>query len=124
MGNTEYRDALLRIVMPILSQFKPDLTFVACGFDAAAADMIGEYVLSTDMYNYMTRRLLEVTNGKLLLALEGGYNPRAVGEGLEACLRACLYHPEPDVEFYPLPCKRASKSIEAVIQQQSKYWKL
>lgn len=124
MGNTEYRDAFLRIVTPIISQFKPDLTFVACGFDAAAADIIGEYVLTPQMYGYMTRRLLEVTNGKILLALEGGYNPVSVGQCLECCLEVCLSNDEPDVEFQSLPCKRASKTLTSVIEQQSKYWKL
>ena len=61
MGNVEYQEAFNQIVLPIAKQFQPELVFVASGFDAVAADMLGEYVLTPNMYGYMTRRIREAT---------------------------------------------------------------
>ena len=44
MGNAEYKIAFDRIILPVANQFKPDLILVASGFDAVAADPIGEYI--------------------------------------------------------------------------------
>ena len=42
MGNPEYKIGFDRIILPIANQFKPDIILVASGFDAVAADPIGE----------------------------------------------------------------------------------
>ena len=126
MGNIEYKTAFDRIILPIAHQFKPDLIVVASGFDAAAADIIGEYILTPDMYAYMTHKLKGVESAKerVLLVLEGGYNPRAIGQCFSACLEALLYDKEREVDTTGIPCKRAAQSIRQVIKTQSKYWDL
>ena len=60
MSNSEYHAAFERVVVPIARQFRAELVLVACGFDAAAADLLGEYVLTPPMYGHMTRRLISV----------------------------------------------------------------
>ena len=133
MGNTEYKAAFDRIVLPIASQYQPELILVSCGFDAAAADVIGEYILTAPMYAYMTRKLKHVSNGKLLLFLEGGYSPKAIGQCFSACLEALLSDSstaECDLDLAELdisdagPCKRAEQTLQAVAKEQSKYWDL
>ena len=126
MGNAEYKAAFDRIVLPIAKQFQPDLILVSCGFDAAAADMIGEYILTPPMYAYMTQQLKHVSNGKLLLLLEGGYSPKAIGECFSACLEVLLTDTAADLDLDITgdPCKRAKQTIENVVRTQSKYWSL
>lgn len=41
MGDAEYLAAFDLIVIPILTEFAPDLVLVSCGFDAAAGDPLG-----------------------------------------------------------------------------------
>ena len=45
---------------------------MSCGFDAGDGDFIGGYEVSPACYAHMTRLLMGVAKGKLVLALEGG----------------------------------------------------
>ena len=132
MSNVEYEAAFQRIIVPIVRQYQPDLVFIASGFDAAAADVLGEYVLTADMYGHMTHTLLQALqpDSKVLLALEGGYNCTAIGDALQSCMLVLLGDTavaaavgEQIVAGHE-PCKRAEQTISAVMQQQAKYWKL
>lgn len=124
MGNCEYKAAFDTIVLPIANQFKPDLVLVACGFDAVAADPLGDYILTPKMFAYMTQKLTVLAEGKLVLCLEGGYNAKAIGECFAACLDVLLGRTTPVELTVSEPCKRATQTIESVVQFQSKYWKL
>lgn len=87
MGNAEYKAAFDRIVLPVVRQFEPELILVAAGFDATAADPLGDYILTPDMYAYMTQKLCQFAAGRVILCLEGGYNETAIGECLLQCLK-------------------------------------
>lgn len=126
MGDAEYKSAFDSIVLPIADQFDPDLILVAAGFDAAVADPLGEYVLTTGMYAYMTEKLTAVGSGKIILVLEGGYSARTIGECLVACTKVLKKDPEHKIQLdiQEPPCRRAQQTIQKVIQCQSKYWNL
>lgn len=74
MGDAEYLAAFRSIVMPIASEFNPSMVLVACGFDAARGHPFnfGGYDLSPACFAYMTRQLMTLANGRLVLCLEGG----------------------------------------------------
>ena len=38
MGNIEYATAFSEVVLPLISDFNPDLIIIACGFDAAVGE--------------------------------------------------------------------------------------
>ena len=129
MGDAEYKAAFERIVIPIATQFKPDLVLVACGFDAAAADVIGEYIVTPDMFAYMTDQLKKLAGGRVLMFLEGGYNPNAIGQCFEACLNVLLNREkgldcDKSSESSHEICKRALITLQNVESVQTKYWKL
>lgn len=75
MGDAEYLAAFRSVVMPIARSFNPCLVLVACGFDAARGHPFnfGGYELTPACFGYMTRQLLSLAGGKLVLCLEGGY---------------------------------------------------
>ena len=87
MGDSEYKAAFDRIIIPIVKQFDPELILVAAGFDAAAADPLGDYILTAEMYAYMTEKLRDYAGGRVVLCLEGGYNENAIGQSLLQCLQ-------------------------------------
>lgn len=47
MGDADYIYAFQQVVMPIATEFDPDLVIIAAGFDAAKGDMLGGCKVST-----------------------------------------------------------------------------
>lgn len=41
MGDAEYLAAFLQVVLPVATQFNPQLVLVSAGFDAAVGDPLG-----------------------------------------------------------------------------------
>ncbi len=73
-GHAAYLEAMDRLVMPKLEAFDADLIIVACGFDACGFDPLARMMCSADTFRQMTERLMQVSNGKLVAAHEGGYS--------------------------------------------------
>lgn len=74
MSDAEYLAAFRSIVMPIARSFEPALVLVASGFDAARGHTFnfGGYYLSPQCFASMTRQLMTLAKGRLVLCLEGG----------------------------------------------------
>jgi len=74
MADAEYIAAFRSIVMPISREFNPSFVLVACGYDAAQGHSFnfGGYDLSPACFSYMTRQLMTLAEGRILLCLEGG----------------------------------------------------
>ena len=90
MGDAEYLAAFDLVLLPIASSFDPQLVLVSCGFDAAAGDPLGGMRLSADGYAALTERLLALAGGKVVLALEGGYNLDAIAAAAASVTRVLL----------------------------------
>ena len=124
MGDAEYLAAFDRILLPIAESFRPDLVLVSAGFDAADGDLLGEMRVTPAGFAAMTTRLKRLAGGRLLLALEGGYNLRAISESAARCLRVLLGEPppsEPDraaARISPM----AESALEAVVREQAPHW--
>merc|ERR1711949_5934 len=95
MGDAEYNLAFQNIVLPIGYEFRPDLVLVSAGFDAAVGDPLGGYKVTPAMYGHMTHQLAALAGGRVVVALEGGYNLGSISECAPACARALLGDPLP-----------------------------
>jgi len=77
-GAGAYRATFERVVLPALHAYRPELIFIASGFDAGATDPLGRMLLHSETYREMTRDLVtvarEVCGGRLLGCHEGGYS--------------------------------------------------
>ena len=77
-GDVAYRCAFNEIVLAALRRFRPQLILVSAGYDAHFADEIAGQQLSVDGYGALVALLktaaAELCDGRLLLALEGGYH--------------------------------------------------
>ncbi|KAF9434643.1 Histone deacetylase hda1 [Entomortierella beljakovae] len=122
MGDSEYIYAFNKVIMPILLEFAPDFILVSAGFDAAEGDHIGQMLVSPPAYGHMTHMLKSMAGGKIILALEGGYNLDSIAVSGLACAKALLNDP-----IRPLgpitPNAQCVETIHDVIEVQSKYWK-
>uniref|UniRef100_A0A8C1XFB5 Histone deacetylase n=1 Tax=Cyprinus carpio TaxID=7962 RepID=A0A8C1XFB5_CYPCA len=128
MGDAEYLAAFRTVVMPIASEFAPDLVLVSAGFDAVEGHPppLGGYKLTSRCLGHLTKQLMGLAGGRVVLALEGGHDLRAICDASEACVSALL-----GIEIEPLsadvlkqrPNENAVRSIEKVLENHSQYWR-
>ncbi|KAG2305569.1 hypothetical protein Bca52824_034220 [Brassica carinata] len=62
------------ILIPVTKEFKPDIILLSAGFDAATGDPLGSCLVTPYGYSVMLKKLMEFAQGKIVMALEGGYN--------------------------------------------------
>jgi len=83
-----------------LARFRPDFVLVSAGFDVMAGDPLGEMLLQPEDLHSMTRRVVEVgaaaCDGRVVACLEGGYDPKRLGDGALAVVRALAGLPVPE----------------------------
>lgn len=83
-GDNEYLRIFDQLLMPIAWQFKPEFVLISAGFDAHFRDPLGGMRITEGGFLAMTRRLQrladECCEGKIVAALEGGYDLRALAE--------------------------------------------
>ncbi|CCM03597.1 uncharacterized protein FIBRA_05735 [Fibroporia radiculosa] len=122
MGDADYILAFQKVVMPIALEFAPELVIISAGFDAAEGDTLGECHVSPAGYAHMTHMLSSLASGKLVVALEGGYNLDAISVSALAVARVILGEVPPQLE--PMVASEvATETIWHVAREQSKYWK-
>ena len=87
-----YTTALLRAVDAATQGFTPDLVLISAGFDSLAGDPLGGFTLETADFVSLTTELVSRANawcgGRIVSALEGGYDPMRVGVACVAHMRA------------------------------------
>jgi acetoin utilization deacetylase AcuC-like enzyme len=86
-----YVSALQQGVEAAAAQFTPDLVLISAGFDALRGDPLGGFTLEYEHVRQLTRFVVEHADtwceGRVVSALEGGYNTDRLGE-------ACAVHME------------------------------
>jgi histone deacetylase 6 len=124
MGDAEYIYAFQQIVMPIATEFNPDLVIVSAGFDAAEGDLLGGCFVTPACYGHMTHMLMSLAKGKIVVCLEGGYNLRSIARSALAVTRVLMLEPPDRLrDDLPAPKDSAVLTIDQVKRQHSRYWK-
>lgn len=87
----DVRELIEMMWMPRLEAFKPEMIFISAGFDAHREDDMGQMGLTEQDYAWMTMRIKDVAKrharGRIVSALEGGYNLSALARSVEAHIR-------------------------------------
>ncbi|XP_043284790.1 histone deacetylase 6 isoform X2 [Venturia canescens] len=122
MGDAEYIAAFQQIVMPIAYQFNPELVLISAGFDACIGDPLGGYTVSPETYGHLTHWLSGLANGRVVIALEGGYNVNSISYAMTMCTKALLGDPLPALGVYQAPCPSAISTIKNVLKIHKQYW--
>ncbi|HXG01842.1 MAG TPA: histone deacetylase [Candidatus Binatia bacterium] len=119
-GDAEYGLVFDDLVEPALRRFRPGLVLVSAGYDAHHADPIdgAEMRLSCAGYASLIRRLKvvagEVCEGRMVVALEGGYNLTALSWAVRNSCEVLLgEEPSPD-PIGPAP-PRTAPDITALV---------
>jgi acetoin utilization deacetylase AcuC-like enzyme len=100
-GDEVFALGLERLVKPVVRRFAPDFILVSLGFDAFWADPLASLRLSIGGYSKLMQAArdlaAELCAGRIVVALEGGYDLQALGQGSDACCRLLLgIDPLPD----------------------------
>ena len=93
-GSGEFRAVWEEKLLPELELFRPQLVLISAGFDADARDPLAQLQLGADDYAWITRRLCELADrhadGRVVSALEGGYDLEALRECTAAHVEALM----------------------------------
>ena len=115
-------------VAPVARQYRPDCIMVSAGYDTHVSDPLGSMAVTTAGFAYMTRVMValaaELCGGRLVLALEGGYNLQGLADGVLASLHAMTGEGGlPTAAFTDLAQKkRPLPALDAALAAAKKYW--
>ena len=93
-GDVGYRQAFERLVVPAVRRFAPELLLVSIGYDAHWADPLSWMLLSLSGYRAMMDDLTALARalcqGRIVVALEGGYDTTVLAHGVRGTLASLM----------------------------------
>ena len=93
-GGAEFRRAFESVILPALRKFAPELVIISAGFDAHRDDPLAQLRLDETDFAWATEKLCalanEVCKGRVVSALEGGYDLEATARSAGAHVRALM----------------------------------
>uniref|UniRef100_A0A7N8Y6U3 Protein deacetylase HDAC6 n=1 Tax=Mastacembelus armatus TaxID=205130 RepID=A0A7N8Y6U3_9TELE len=122
MTDADYITAFQQLLLPVAYEFQPQLVLVSAGFDAAVGDQKGQMCVSPQCFHVLTHMLMSLAEGRLVLALEGGYNLQSTAEGAAACVKALLGRVCPPLTPPTAPSDSALQSISQTISALYPHW--
>lgn len=94
VGDNEFIDIFDNSLSDKVLKYNPDLIIISAGFDAHVNDPIGGLRVTTEGYHNISKTITkiagEVCDGKIISALEGGYNLKALSESVETHLKVLV----------------------------------
>jgi acetoin utilization deacetylase AcuC-like enzyme len=127
-GDDDYRIAFSEVVIPVLRQFRPELILVSGGFDAHERDPLASMRLTTLSYAAMMLELRqaadECSQGRIVLATEGGYDLKALAASLRAVVDALApdHTPTPVWPSSGFDPSRGRRAVALTQRALSSYW--
>jgi acetoin utilization deacetylase AcuC-like enzyme len=121
----DFTRAFATLVAPIVDLYKPQAILVSAGFDTHSRDPLGSMRMTESGYADLALRCLRLAqrhaDGRMVLALEGGYDLPALARSVEATLRALADEQAPDISG---ATPQAQEMIERALAVQRRYWQI
>jgi acetoin utilization deacetylase AcuC-like enzyme len=93
-GSRDFRLGFSREILPALDAFRPEMLLISAGFDAHRSDPLAQLQLDESDYTWVSEQLLEIARahagGRVVSALEGGYDLHALGASVAAHVRVLM----------------------------------
>lgn len=125
-GDGEYLRVFDDLILPIGRAFKPEFILVSAGFDCHWRDPLGEMQVTERGFTQMMRRIkrlaAETCDGRIVAALEGGYNLEAIAASGAAVIEEMGR--EPDEHQQEAAGDRAMPIVTRARQGVGQYWNL
>ncbi|KAL5262358.1 hypothetical protein ACHWQZ_G007918 [Mnemiopsis leidyi] len=122
-GDPEYLAAFRCVIKPVAEQFCPDIVLIAAGYNAMSGH--DSYNVTAECFAFMTQELGRLAEGRIMIALEGGYNLVSLSQACEMCIRSLLGEQITHLPAKSLKCAPNSfavKAIEECITIHRKYY--
>lgn len=126
MGDADYDYIFKQLLVPVADAFHPQMVLVSAGFDIHRDDPLGGMAVTEAGFANMTRILLDIASrqcgGKMLVALEGGYDL----DGLTRSVQAVIMEMKGTSTVVPIrgePCKGVLQTVASVKEAVRPYWK-
>jgi acetoin utilization deacetylase AcuC-like enzyme len=91
-----FRVAFKNLLLPALDRFAPDFIFISAGFDAHRADPLAQLNLDDSDFAWATHEICAIAarrcGGRVVSALEGGYDLEALASSAAAHVRVLQKH--------------------------------
>ncbi len=125
-GDPEYLSAFDRVIMPIGRQFRPDFILVSAGFDCHFRDPLADMRVTEQGFAAMARRMkrlaAECCDGRMALALEGGYDLEALASSVREVIDELGREADEPIE--PASSERDRWLLDKVCKGLSPFWNL
>ncbi|HEX4078513.1 MAG TPA: histone deacetylase family protein [Rhizomicrobium sp.] len=93
-GSAEFRSAFDDLILPALETFSPQFVFISAGFDAHKSDPLASLRLVESDFAWATEQICAVAGrvcgGRVVSALEGGYDLDALARSAAAHVKAMI----------------------------------
>ena len=120
-GDDSYRALFEQALIPAARRYRPQLVLVSAGFDAHWQDPLARMNLSLRGYDELTRALIELAReccaGRIVFALEGGYDTRVLALGVRNLLHALLGDEECHDPIGPAPQYAPAPPIDGLLRR-------
>ena len=123
MGDADYLHAFQHCIMPVAHEFSPDMVIISAGFDAAEGDLLGGCHVSPSGYAHLTHQLAALASGRLVVALEGGYNLDAISDSALAVTRVLLGEAPPALPAGIASSTAGVDTVKRASRAHAPYWR-
>ena len=93
-ASAEFRSAVTDHWLPALEQFQPEMIFISAGFDAHRDDEMSYVNLTDADFRWVTEEMVRIADisasGRIVSALEGGYELHSLARCTEAHIRVLM----------------------------------
>ena len=120
-----YLYALNNILVPIAMDFRPEFVLVSAGFDAHVADPLASMSVTSPGFALFTNVIKEIaeknSKGRIVMALEGGYNLDAIAESVLSVFNSLLSNRGEIKEGVVSKNEQVKKRVEEIKGVQRRY---
>ncbi len=127
LGDADYGYLYSSVVGPIIDEYRPDLILVSAGFDIWKHDLLGDMKVSEEgfaaLFGLFQRWADEHCGGRLVCALEGGYDPAGVVAGVRAALEVMTRARAPCKPLDAAPSEKTRDIAETARAVLAPHWR-
>jgi acetoin utilization deacetylase AcuC-like enzyme len=120
-GDAQFLEVMDEVIMPSMIRFRPDLILVSAGFDAHWADPLALMGMTVTGYADLVRRTKslaeDLCKGRLVLALEGGYDLAALAGCAQAAFTVLMGRAEIEDRLGPGELPRIAPDIAPLLAE-------
>ncbi|MGZ5562220.1 MAG: histone deacetylase family protein [Halobacteriota archaeon] len=116
-----------QLLVPVIKQFRPELTFISAGQDIHYKDPLGGMLVTCEGFIGLTERVKSVSpRGRVIACLEGGYDLQALADSVLAICGSLFDFPTKinEDEVDRGTSRDVLDRVDTAAKIQSRYWKV